>query len=292
MKCSADELVFNILGMLLLTFIGILCVLPFILVVSGSFSNEAAIVNYGYKLWPQQFSVEAYQIIFKNPISILRAYGVTIFITVVGTSIGLLISSMTAYVLQRKDFEWRNYFSYFFFFTTLFSGGLVPWYILMQTIGMKNNIIALIIPGLLSVFNIFIIRNFMRSIPEAITESAKIDGANDFEIFIQLVLPLSKSALATVGLFMSLNYWNEWYNTMLFVNREELYPLQYYLYNMLNSAAAAQKIMEASGLSIPVMPTETSKLAMTVVATGPILLVYPYVQRYFVKGITVGSVKG
>jgi len=292
-RLISDKMLFNIIGYSIITIIAIVCILPFIIVISGSITSETYIINHGYSFVPKEISFYAYKLILKSPESILNAYGVTILVTVIGTSVGLFLCSMAAYALQRKDFEWRNAFSYFIYFTTLFSGGLVPWYILMIRIGMKNNILGLIIPHLFGVFYILIIRNFMRGIPEAITESAKIDGANDFAIFIKLIIPLSKAALATIGLFMALSMWNEWYNAMLFISKQKLYPLQYYLYNMLNSAEAIRSLTSQIGnVSDTVLPSESTKLAMTVIATGPIILLYPFVQRYFVKGITIGSVKG
>lgn len=285
----------NILSKVVVGLISFLCLVPFILVISGSFSSEDLVIVNGYQLLPQGFTLEAYKTILKNPENILYAYKSTIIYTIVGTSVGLFLTAMTGYVLNRKDFAWRNFFSYFFYFTTLFSGGLVPTYILMIELGFKNISWAIILPGLLSVFNILIMRNFANSIPDAITESAKIDGANDFVIFIRLVLPLLKPALATVGLFLALAYWNEWYNCMLYVTDRTKFTLQYYLYNLLNSQEELQR-MASRGVSLDIsyytQPTETMKLAMTCIVTGPIVLLYPFVQRYFVKGITIGAVKG
>ena len=221
------------------------------------------------------------------------AYGVTILVTVVGTALGLLLTSMTAYVLYRKDFPWRHAMAFYIFFTTLFSGGLVPWYILMvRYLRLMDNPAVLVLPSLLSVFNILIMRNFMKSIPDSLVEAAKIDGAGDFKIYRRIILPLSKPSLATVGLFIALHYWNEWYNAMLFLNNERFYPLQYYLYRVLNSMNFAAQAAREANIPLPQMPTESFKLVMTVVATGPILLLYPFLQRYFIKGITIGAVKG
>ena len=285
----------NILAKIIVGLISFLCLIPFILVVSGSFSSEDLVLVNGYKLWPQGFSLSAYETILRSPENIFFAYRSTVIYTFFGTALGLFLTAMTGYVLNRKDFAWRNIFSYFFYFTTLFSGGLVPTYILMIRMGFKNSGLAIILPGLLSVFNILIMRNFANSIPDAITESAKIDGANDFVIFIRLVLPLLKPALATVGLFLALAYWNEWYNCMLYISDRTKFTLQFYLYNLLNSQEEIQR-MASRGVSLNIsyytQPTETMKLAMTCVVTGPIVLLYPFVQRYFVKGITIGAVKG
>ncbi len=283
----------NVVGGLIVGLVSLLCLLPFVLVVSGSFSSQAAIVKYGYSLLPREFSLEAYKLVFTVPERIGIAYRNTIFYTVAGTALGLFLTAMTGYVLNRKDFAWRNAFAFFFYFTTLFSGGLVPSYLLMMALHMKNNPLVIVLPGLLSVFNILIMRNFMNSIPDAISESAKVDGANDIVIFVKLILPLLKPALATVGLFLALSYWNSWYNCMLYISDYRLYTLQYYLYNTLNKAEEIRRLIALgvdTGNETP--PSETMKLALTCVATGPIILLYPFVQKYFVKGITIGAVKG
>lgn len=289
-----EKRAFNIIGGLIVGIVSLLCLLPFVLIISGSFSSESEIIKYGYNLLPRGFSLDAYKLVFQSSDRILIAYRNTILYTIFGTALGLFLTAMTGYVLNRKDFAWRNFFSFFFYFTTLFSGGLVPGYILMINLGMKNNPLANILPSLLSVFNILIMRNFMNSIPDAITESAKVDGANDFVIFLRLILPLLKPALATVGLFLALTYWNAWYNCMLYINDYKLYTLQYHLYVLLNKAEEIRRMLEmgATVTEMDTPPAETTKLAMTCVATGPIILLYPFVQRYFVKGITIGAVKG
>lgn len=200
-KMSKDRVLFNIIGYLFITLLAVACVLPFIMVISGSLTAEESIIQKGYSVFPREFSLNAYRLALKAPEKILRAYGVTTFVTVVGTFLGLLITSMTAYVLQRKDFSWRNKFAYFFFFTTLFSGGLVPWYVLMvKYLHLKNSIAAVILPGMLSVFNILIMRNFMSGVDASLIDAAKIDGAGEFKIYFNIMLPLAKPALATIGL--------------------------------------------------------------------------------------------
>ncbi len=264
------------------------------MVVIGSLTPENEIYVRGYSLWPQTFSTEAYKLAFEDPGKILRSYLVTVGITGAGTAVSLFIVSMCGYVLQRPDFKSRNFFTMFVFFTVLFNGGLVPWYILMTNyLHLKDNYLALILPMMVNVFYLIIMKNFMRSIPGALIESAKIDGAGEFYIFLRIVLPLAKPALASIGMFIALNYWNDWRNGMLFMQDETMYPLQYYLYRLLSSldflkSAAASTI----DLGDQVFPSESFKLAMTVVATGPIILLYPFVQKYFVKGITIGAVKG
>ncbi len=294
-KKPIEYRVFIAFAYIFVVIIALLGVIPFIMLLSGSFTSESYIVNHGYSLMPKEFSVNAYKTIFENPQRIVNSYAVTIFITVVGTVISLFLTAMTAYVLQRKDFPWRNKISYFIYFTTLFSGGLTPWYMLMMKFGMKNNLAALIIPHLFSVFNILIVRNYLNGIPHEISESAKVDGANDFLIFIKLIIPLSKPVLATIALFTGLLIWNEWYNCMLFISDQKLYTLQYYLYNMLNNAAAMKELVSGTSVDLSSgaeLPAESAKLAMAIIATGPILLLYPFIQKYFVKGIVIGAVKG
>ncbi|WP_187377769.1 carbohydrate ABC transporter permease [Paenibacillus senegalimassiliensis] len=291
---ATDRLLLHLLGYTVLTVLTVFCLFPFILVISSSLTEESSIIRDGFQLIPTSFSLEAYAILFKYPQEMLKAYGITITVTLLGTLFGLFLTSMTAYVLSRKDFKWRNRFSFFFFFTTLFSGGLVPWYLLIVNyLQLKDTLLVLILPMLMNVFYIIVMKSFMSSIPEAIIESTKIDGANDFQIYLQFVLPLSKPALATIGLFIALGYWNDWYNALLFISNSDLMPLQYYLYRLLGNMDGMRKAMMAAGAVMSSdIPTESLKMAMTIVATGPIMIAYPFIQRYFVQGLTIGAVKG
>lgn len=298
MKKSKDIKAFNIISYTTITIVALLCLIPFLMVLIGSFTSEKEIIANGFSFFPKEFSMEAYKTALKEPVAILKAYGVTASLTVFGTAIGLFIVAMTGYVLQRKDFKWRNKVSFFFYFTTLFSGGLVPWYILMvKYLSLKDSYLALLLPPLLSVFNIIIMKSYMSGIPQALTESAKIDGAGDFTIFMKIILPLAKPALATIGMFIALGYWNDWYNSMLFINNENLYSLQYYLYKIVNNIEAYKTILAQAGGGTALgstinMPSESLKMALTIIVTGPIILVYPFIQKYFVSGVTIGAVKG
>ena len=290
---SKDAMVVKLIGYIFIGCFALICVIPFYLIIIASFTSEASLIRNGYPIIPTDFDVQSYMLCLKNPVSILKAYGTTIGVTVVGTTLAVLMATMTGYVLSRKDFPWRNGFSFFFFFTTLFSGGLVPWYMMcVRYLHLKNTYFALILPLMFSVWNMIIAKTFMNGIPDAISESAKIDGANDITIFIKLILPLSKPLLATLGLFSALAYWNDWYNCMLYVTEEDMFNLQYYLQRMLGSAEAMRIVAEKSGIALPSVPLEGMKMAMTLIATGPIVLLYPFVQRYFVKGLTIGAVKG
>ena len=292
-KMGTAAVIFNVIGYILVGLVALICLLPFIMLVSGSFSSEQAIRFTGYGMLPKDFTLEAYKVVFKYPEKIVRAYGVSIFITAVGTGIGLFITTMAAYVISRKDFKYRNAISFFFYFTTLFNGGMVSTYIFyIQYLHLKDNLLALIFPGMVNIFYLLIMRSFVSAIPIALVESAKIDGAGEFRTFLQIVLPLLKSGLATIGLFMALGYWNDWYNAMLYMNTSEKYPLQYMLYDLLQQTQALARIASQAGIRVESLPSNTLKLAMAVVATGPIILLYPFVQKYFVKGVTIGSVKG
>jgi putative aldouronate transport system permease protein len=292
-KVEGATLAFNIIGYSIVSLAVVLCLVPFVMLVSGSFTSEEAIVKYGYGIIPKEVSLEAYKLLFKYPQDIIRAYGVSIFITVVGTGLGLFITTMTAYVLSRKDFKYRNNLAFFFYFTTLFNGGILSMYIFMvRYLHLKNNYLALILPLIINAFYLIVMRTFISSIPDSISESARIDGAGDFTIFIKLILPLSKAGLATIGLFYALDYWNDWYHAMLYMTDYKRYPLQYMLYSMISTTEALSRISQVTNVAMVEVPSNSLKLTMTVVATGPIILVYPFVQKYFVKGITIGAVKG
>lgn len=297
-KVGSDVITLNFLSYGFCGIVALFCLIPFIMIVSGSFSSEEAIIQNGFSLLPQEFSFEAYKTVFKDPSVVILAYGTTIGLTLMGTLIGLFLQTMTAYVLSRKDFEWRNKFSFFFYFTTLFSGGLVPYYILItQTLGLRDSYLALLLPLIFSVYNLLIMKSYIMAIPDSLIDAAKIDGCGEFRILFQVVFPLIKPALATVGLFIALSYWNDWYNAMLYIKSESKYPLQYFLYQQVNNIEAYKKLLSNNAASSAVvsamsLPTQTLKMALTIVVTGPIVLAYPLVQKYFVQGITIGAVKG
>ena len=290
---SRDVLVFKAVGYPLIFLFAAVCLIPFLIVIGSSFTAESYIIRNGYSILPKEWSIESYATIFRSPMAIIRAYGVTIFVTIAGTVLSVFLNTMAGYVLQRKDFEWRNKLSFFYFFTTLFSGGLMPWYIMcVKYLHLKDSIWAMILPGIVSVWNILLVKGFMAGIPFEMTESAKIDGAGDFSIFLRLIWPLSKPVIATIGLFTALTYWNDWYNSMLLINNDHLYSLQYQLYKLLNDARVLRQLASEAGIVVDTVPIESMKMALTVVVTGPIVLLYPFVQRYFIKGLTLGAVKG
>ena len=273
----------------------ICCIVPFLLVLSISFSNEDDIIRYGYEFIPRNFDLTAYKTVLKNGTQIVQSYITTISFTVVGTIISLLMMIMMAYPLSRRQFEARKYFNFYIFFTMLFNGGLVPSYILItQYLHLDNTFWVLVLNSLISVWHIFLLRTFFKGLPEALFESAKLDGAGEWRILFQLVIPLSKPVIATVALFGVLQRWNEWYSTLLYIRDTKLYTLQYLLQKMMMDIN-----MLKEGLNMPQqvmeeldIPQETVRMAMAILAAGPMVLVFPFFQKYFVKGITVGSVKG
>lgn len=292
-KTTGTTKVFYILSYTLISLIALTSLMPFVLLVSGSFSSEQAIRFSGYSILPKEFTTEAYAVVFKYPEKIARAYGVSIMITALGTLGGLFLITMTAYVISRKSFKYRNAISFFFYFTTLFNGGMVCTYIFyIRYLGLKDSFLAIILPGMFNIFYLLIMRSFISAIPPALIESAKIDGAGEFKIFIRIILPIIPSGLATIGLFMALGYWNDWYNAMLYLSTPEKYPLQYMLYDLLMRTQALSQLAGQVGIRVENLPSQSLKLAMAVVATGPIILLYPFVQKYFIAGVTVGAVKG
>lgn len=284
----------QVIGVVFTGFISLLCILPFVLIISASFTEERSITLYGFSLIPRSVSLDAYNLILRNPRQVLGSYGVTIGMTLIGTMVGLFVIAMTGYALQRPDFPLRNAISFYIYFTTLFSGGLIPFYMMItQTLKLKDNYLAVLLPLLMSPWLIILMKNFLKSIPHSITESATIDGAGDFYIFLKIIFPTAKPALATVGLFLALTYWNEWYNSMLFLSSKVTYrPLQLFLYNTINEARYIRDSAAAANIPAIDIPMESMKMATAVIATGPIIFAYPFVQKYFIQGITVGAVKG
>lgn len=293
-KKGTSTIVFEIITYAMLALGAIVCVLPFIIILSGSFTDNTTILTKGYSILPRDFTFAAYQTIFKAPKDILQAYKMTVFYTAVGTALGLLMITLTGYVISRKEFKYRNQVSFLIYFTSIFGGGMIPWYLMYANVlNMKGSTFAIWFPALMSPFLVILMRTFIvGSVPDAITESAKIDGAGHFTIFARIVMPVLGPGLATVGLFLALGYWNDWYRSSMFSTNSKTWELQFYLYDLLNATTALKQMSQGTSISTAQLPTESVKLAMAVVATGPVLLFYPFVQKYFVSGITVGAVKG
>lgn len=293
-KKDKSTMLVKIISYLFVGLFALVCMLPFVMIVSASFSTESTIRKEGFGLFPKGFTIAAFEWVFRYPEMILGSYTVTVIMTIVGTIIGLFIISMTGYALQRKDFQFRNVISFFIYFTTLFSAGMAPTFIwISRYLNLRGRYLAVFLQLLMTPWLIILMKNFAKSVPFEITESGKIDGAGDFKIFISLVLPMLKPALATVGLFLALGYWNEWYQSSLYLGSAVKYkPLQYYLYGIINEANSLRSSVAGANVTVSQLPTNTLKMATAVVATGPIIFLYPFIQKYFISGITVGAVKG
>ena len=293
-KLDRSDLILRITSYTVVSLFALFCLIPFVMMLSASLSSEDEIRRTGFGLLPKDFSLNAYQFIFNSPRQVIGSYIVTITMTVSGTAIGLFIIAMTGYALNRKDFPFRNHISFFIYFTTLFSAGLAPTFLwIARDLGLRGSYLAVFLQLLMTPWLIILMKNFMRTVPYEVIESGKVDGAGDFRIFFQLCLPIMKPALATVGLFLALAYWNEWYLSSIYLGSTVEYkPLQYLLYNVINTANALRNSMAGANVSITDLPSNTLKMASAIVATGPILLLYPFVQKYFVSGITIGAVKG
>jgi putative aldouronate transport system permease protein len=267
------------------------CLFPVLLTVIVSFSSEDSIIKNGYTLFPDEFSLDAYHLVFSQGEVMLRSYFISIMVTTIGTLMAVTITGMAGYTLANKNVKYRNGLALYFFITMLFHAGLVPWYLMCSKLGLIDNIWALIIPNLMfSAFNMFLVRNFMDGIPGELRESAYMDGANDMRIAFQIYLPLCVPVLATICLFYAVAYWNDWFNAIMLVSDKDLYPVQYLLLQIKSNIDALKMIPQ--GAQMTTVPSESTKMATVVLTIGPIVLLYPYLQRYFVKGLIVGSVKG
>ena len=292
-KLGTSDKIIRGFGYAFVTFYAICCIVPFLVIIGTSFASESVVRAEGVQIIPSEFSLEAYKMVTKSG-GIWKSYLLTILMTALGTTVGLSIISMTGYALQRKDFSFRNGISFFIYFTSLFQAGLAPYYLLMtQTYHLTDNYLAVALPLLMSPWLIILMKNFVKAIPHEITESGKIDGAGDMKIFVSLILPMLKPALATIGLFLALGYWNEWYQSSLFLSsRVSVKPLQYTLYEVVNKVDALKNSVAGQFVDLSEIPQESVKMANAVLATGPIVMLYPFVQKYFISGITVGAVKG
>lgn len=277
-----------------------LCFLvPFLYVISISFSNEELLSDYGYKLIPMQWDLSAYEYIFNNTGQLVDSYRTTAITSIIGTVLGVFLMAMAAYPISVKNFKYRKVITFYFFFTMIFGGGLIPSYIInTQYLGLKDSILVYIIPGLVNAWNIIVIRTFYQGLPVSLFESARIDGASEYRIFLQIVLPLSKPAIASIGLITLLGKWNDWYTSMIYINSKELYSLQYLLQKILmdaeflNNMARNMPMGMINVQSLMKFPTESMRFAMCIIAAGPMLVIFPFFQKYFTRGLTIGSVKG
>ncbi len=286
----------NVIFLCLLAALALLCVMPVLLVVVVSFSSEQSIYLKGYSFLPAEFSLDAYRFFLQLGDQVFRSYGITIFVTVAGTLFSLTVTAMLSYVLSRPDYRYGKPLMLLLLFTMLFNGGLVPSYMVnTQLLGLRDSVWALILPMSLNVFYVIVLRTFFRSIPLEIIEAAHIDGAGEFKTFLNVVLPLSKPGIATIGLFTVIAYWNDWFLGMLYIFETKKYPIQTLLQSMQNSLEAltqsSNNALEYAEMAKNA-PTDSGRMALTVLVVLPVMLAYPFFQKYFVKGLTVGGVKG
>ena len=292
------ELRFQLLCHIIMGIAAIVTILPLILLFISSVTANKDITLYGYSFVPKHLSLEAYSYIWNERMQIFRAYFITIFVTAIGTGVGLSISVLYAYALSKPYFPGKKFFSFFILFTMLFNGGLVPSYIMYtRYLHMKNTVLALIIPGLLmNAFNVILIRSyFQNNVPISLVEAAQIDGATEFQVVMKVVLPMSKPIIATIGLFIGVAYWNDWQNGLYYVTDEKIYSIQQILNNMLKNieylSKNATSVAKSTSLA-GTLPAATVRMAIAVIGLLPILVIYPFIQKYFVKGISLGAVKG
>lgn len=281
----------------LILFCLIAFIIPFWLVISISFTSEEALLNYGYKLIPKDFSITAYQFVFKNPQKLLDAYGVTAAQAVIGTFLAVLVMALCAYPLSRSSFRLKKPITFYIFFTMLFGGGLIPSYILNTVyLRLGNKLWIYILPCLANAFYIIIFRTFFQGLSASLVESAKIDGASELRIFFRIIFPLSTPVMATISLLFLLDRWNDWYTSLIYIRKENLFTLQYLLQKILMEAEfisrMAAEFPVGADLNAFKVPTEGMRFAMCIVAAGPMLVIFPFFQKYFAQGLTIGAVKG
>ncbi|MHC1750164.1 MAG: carbohydrate ABC transporter permease [Cellulosilyticaceae bacterium] len=287
----------NIVLNVLFIIISIIMIMPIIFVVIISFTSQNAITQYGYSFFPKEFSLEAYKYIFTNSANIFGSFGVSLFVTVAGTILGTMLMTTYAYVISRKSFKYRKLLTNIALIPLLFSGGMVTNYLVMTTfLGLKNSTLSLILPLAMSPFYIFILKTFFEGfIPESILESARVDGATELQTLIKIVIPIAKPGIATISLFLTLGYWNDWFNAMLYIEKPSRIPIQYLLIKMENTSNFLQQMGAQMGASVSNIasniPADTMKMAIVVIIVLPIAMAYPYFQQYFVQGLTVGAVK-
>lgn len=296
MSKLTDKKKFNIGATVILAVLAVVALLPIILIVIASFSDEQALLENGYSFLPKAWSLDAYYYMVKQGSTILRAYGITIVVTVFGTLISVLLTAMLAYPMSRKNFKYKNILAFFVFFTMLFNGGIVASYMMWSNIfHIKNTLWALMLPNyLVTAFNVFLVKNYYaNNIPDAIIESAQIDGASEIRIFAKIVLPLSVPTIATISLFTALCYWNDWINGLYYITDSKFYGIQNLLIKIMNNVqflkSGSASLLGTNNIDLP---GTSVRMAMAVVGILPIVIIYPFIQKYFIKGVVVGAVKG
>ena len=287
---------FQIFAHFVMIFIAVCSVAPFILLVMSSITEEKSLIANGYSFFPKEFSLYAYQYLLTGSGALLRSYVISFIVTAVGTLSNLIITILYAYPLSRKELPGRNFFAFFLFFTMLFSGGLVPSYIMWtRTFHIQNTILALLVPNLLmGAFNVIMMRTyFTANIPDAVIEAARIDGADEFRILFRVVLPMALPILATIGMLVGLSYWNDWMNGLYYINDDKLYSVQVLLTNIQRQMESLKQSMGTGGnVSVGELPSTSIRMAINVMGILPVMLIYPFIHKYLVRGIAIGAVKG
>ncbi|MFI3200190.1 MAG: carbohydrate ABC transporter permease [Eubacteriales bacterium] len=289
-----NDKLFQTSANILMVLLSLACILPFALLCLSSITSETALISNGYSFLPKEISLEAYYYLLIDSSMLVRGYMISIGVTLVGTIANLCLTVLFAYPLSRKDLPGRNFFSFFIFFTMLFNGGLIPSYMMWtQTFGIKNTWFAYLLPGLLmGAFYVIMMRTYFTSnIPDAVIEAARIDGGGELFILLKVVLPMSKPILATIGLLVGLNYWNDWMNGLYYINKDTMYSVQCLLNQMLMDVQYLVSNASLIGQTI-ILPSSAIRMAVAVLGVLPILCVYPFLQNYFISGITIGAVKG
>lgn len=280
-----------LIGLFILVFT-LICLMPMVLTVMVSFTEETVIMRNGYSFFPEKWSTYAYSLMFQGGSSVMHGYMISIITTLIGTTLAVLITALTAYTLSNKRVVYRGRLGLFFFIPMVFNAGIVPWYLITGKLGLRNNIWALIVPNLLfNPFNLFLVRNYMSGLPDSLRESATIDGANDLTIALKIYFPLSLPAIATIGLFYGLGYWNDWWNAIMLVDDKKLYPIQYLLLQLKSQISMLKDLQYTASAGYATPPSESLKMATAVITIGPIALLYPFLQRYYINGMVVGAVK-
>lgn len=290
-KIRPGDMIAEGINLFLLLLVGIVTAVPFLYVISMSLTSDVALGSEGVKLIPTGFSLDAYKYLFKNAESLINAYSVTIFVTVVGTFLGTMLAIFFAYPLSKKSLPGRKGIMLYILFSMMFSGGIIPFYLVVRGIGLGDSIWSLILPSCWSSWNMILVRNFFQSLPESLEEAARLDGANDIQVLFRIMIPLSKPIIATIALYFAVGFWNSWYNALLFIDDNTKQPLMMFLKNIMETKNVGAALIGSSSVT-DIPASESLRMATVVVCTLPILCVYPFIQKYFVKGVMVGSVKG
>jgi len=283
---------FGTLNTMFIALFSLLCTIPMLLVLMVSFTDEKSIQLNGYQLFPEKLSLGAYKLLLLGSTPLYQSYMISILITVVGTLLAVLITGAAGYTLSSRHVKYRNHLAMFFFVTMVFNTGIVPWYLISTGLGLRNTIWALIVPSMIfNPFNLFLVRNYMKQIPDTLTEAARIDGANDFYIALRIFFPLSLPVLATITLFYGIGYWNNWFNAIMLVDNKDLFPLQFLLFKLNSEISMIQSMQRTMSEVATTLPAESVKMATAILTIGPIVFFYPFLQKYFIKGLLIGSVK-